>query len=64
MTLKQLITGTTAREPIRIFADCQTIYMGNVPDASNKEWNLKVLPYMNCNVVNCKAINGTIAISI
>lgn len=64
MTLKQLITGMTAKEPIRIFAGCQTIYMGNVPDSNNKEWNLKVLPYMHCNVVNCKAINGTIAISI
>ena len=64
MTLKEMLNSIGNSIPIRIFAGCMTIFHGKKSDISEKEWNLKVHPYMECEVVNSCAINGVIVLAI
>lgn len=38
-------------ERIRVFAGCQTLFNGRRADVTDNEWNIKLNPYMDCNVV-------------
>ena len=64
MKLKDILDTIGNNTPIRIFAGCMTIFSGKVSDADQKEWNLKVLPYMNCNVHRHCVINGVVVLAI
>ena len=64
MKLKELLDIIGEDVRIRIFACCITIFNGMKSNTSEKEWNLTVLPYMNCRVINYREINGSINILI
>lgn len=49
---------------IRIFCGPQTIFHGERSGVPDKEWNLKVGPYMDCEVVNADIINGRMTFMI
>lgn len=62
MTLRELLSNLNVGAKIRIFAGCMTLYHGKAKFC--KEWMLKVVPYMGCQVISHKEINGTIVIAI
>lgn len=64
MKLRELLNTIGEDAQFRIFVGCMTIFNGNKSDISEKEWNLNVLPYMNCRVIKHREINGVVVIYI
>lgn len=62
MTLRELLSTLQVGAKIRIFAGCMTLYNGKAKFC--KEWMLKVVPYMDCKVINHSEINGIVVIAI
>lgn len=64
MKLRDYMNGIGNDTTVRIFAGCMTIFHGRKSDVSEKEWNIKVHPYMDCDVVRESIINGVNVLSI
>ena len=64
MKLKELLSSIESNTHVRIFAGCMTICNGKQSDVSAKEWNLKIHPYMEANVINSCTSNGIVKIMI
>lgn len=64
MKLRDYMNGIDDDMTVRIFAGCMTIFHGKKVDVSEKEWNIKVRPYMDYDVVRESIINGVNVLSI
>ena len=64
MYLEEIISRTNQYKPIRIFADCQTIFHGAKSDVSEQEWNLRVRPYYDCKVLRFNYARNTTMVMI
>lgn len=64
MYLEDIIKKTNQYKPIRIFADCQTIFHGSKADVSAHEWNTRVVPYYKCKVVHYSYTMNTTMVMI
>lgn len=49
---------------VRIFAGPTTIFHGKRNDVPERTWNMRVGPYMKCEVANSLAHNGTVLLLI
>ena len=64
MKLKDALLRFNNHMPIRIFCGCQTLFNGSKSDVSKQEWDQRVGPYMECNVLNEIVINGRMTFAI
>ena len=64
MKLRMALRHIPRSTPIRIFIGCQTIFNGSRSMMHEKELNLKVRPYYNCEVVSTNINNGHFMMSI
>ena len=64
MRLKDALSTIDQNTPIRIFTGCTTLFFGRMAKASKRKWNLKVLPYMNCDVLHQHIVNEIVVLVI
>ena len=66
MKLQDLLAIIKEGAPVRLFVGCMKTFDGTKPNASesNKQWNKKVSPYMDCEVIGVHARDNTIIIVI
>lgn len=64
MKLKEAISTIDKNIPIRIFIGCTTLFFGRMSKVSERKWNLRVLPYMDCEVLHQHITNGIVVLII
>ena len=64
MKLKDTLSTIDKNTPIRIFTGCTTLFFGRMAKVPERKWNLRVLPYMNCDVLHQSIVNGIIVLVI
>ena len=64
MCLRDVIKRTSQYKPIRIFVNCQTIFSGAKFYIPEQEWNQKIRPYYDCEVIGSREVNGTTMVMI
>lgn len=64
MKLKNALGHIPRTIPVRIFVGCQTILNGKRNEIPENEFNLKMRPYMDCDVLATYVNNGSFVMSI